>query len=264
MKSGHQFGLFLGRRHELARLVSAIRGRQSLLIFGPPDSGKSALVEQALLKVPAEIATQCVRVRVEKTLQALLRQQVIQLFAAGDPVIQTAHRRQEAEFRSVESWVKRQTNGRLRSLLFRALESGRYWLFWDNVSRLGLAHYHFLREVVWMRKTPVYLLARGLGYEYVGQAGRLLWSAEQRLELGPLAPEDARKLLVAATKKAGLERLELDDFHEQVLKASRGLPGAILKMAVMAGQPQYQYGKNVKTKLIYMDYLVQLAARVRI
>lgn len=264
MSAATQSGLFLGRRHELARLVSAIRGRQSLLIIGPPDSGKSALVEQVLMKVPAEIATQCVRVRVEKKLPPLLRQQVIQLFTAGDPVIQTAYRKQEAEFRSVESWAKRQTSGRLRSLLFRAFDSGRYWLFWDDVSRLGPAHYRFLREVVWMRKTPVYLLARGLGYEFLGQAGRLLWSAEQRLELGPLAPGDARKLLVAAIKKEGLEHLELEGFHEQVLEASRGFPGAILTMAAMAKQPQYQYGKNVKTKLIYLDYLVQLAARVQI
>lgn len=264
MKSSVQSGLLFGRRQELARLTAAIRERRSLLIFGPPDSGKSSVVDQALTNLPGNLASRCLRLKAEGPLQRLLQQHVIRLFAAKDTVVQDAFSPRAREFHSVESWVKKQTSGRLRSLLFRAFDNGRYWIFWDNVGQLGLGHYHFLREVIWMRKTPVYLLARGLGYEYLGQATRLFWSDEWRIELGPLAPEDARALLEAAIEREGITNLDLSEFHKQVLEASRGLPGAIVRMVAMARQPKYQYGNRVKSNLIHIDYLVQLASRVQI
>jgi hypothetical protein len=264
MKSSVQTGLYFGRRQELARLTAAIRGRRSLLIFGPPDSGKSALVDQALTNLPENFASRCLRVKAEGPLPRILQQHVSHLFAAKDAAVQAAFSSQAKDSLSVESWVKKQTSGRLRSLLFRAFDSGRYWIFWDNVGQLGLAHYHFLREVIWMRKTPAYLIARGFGYEHLGQAGRLFWSDEGRLELGPLAPEDARALLEAAIRREGMTNLDLSEFQEQVLEASRGLPGAIVRMVAMARQPQYQYGNRVKAKLIHLDYLMQLASRVQV
>ncbi len=264
MKSSVQSGLLFGRRQELARLTAAIRERRSLLIFGPPDSGKSALVDQALTNLPGNLASRCLRVKAEGSVQRILQQHVMRLFAAKDAVVQAAFSLHAREFHSLESWVKKQTSGRLRSLLFRAFDNGRYWVFWDNVGQLGLGHYHFLREAIWMRKTPVYLLTRGLGYEYLGQASRLFWSEEWRVELGPLVPEDARALLEAAIEREGITNLDLSEFHEQVLEASRCLPGAIVSMVAMAAKPQYQYGNRVKTKLIHMDYLVQLASRVQV
>lgn len=264
MKSYLQSGLLFGRRQELARLAAAIRERRSLLISGPPDSGKSALVDQLLTNLPENLASRCLRIQTEGSLQRILQQHVIRLFAAKDATVEAAFSSQAAATQSVESWAKKQTSGRLRSLLFRAFDSGRYWVFWDNVGRLGLAHYHFLREVIWMRKTPVYLLARGLGYEYLGQVSRLYWSDEWRVELGPLVPEDARALLQAAIEKEELTNLDLTEFQEQVLEASRGLPGAILRMVAMARHPRYRYGNRVKAKLIHIDYLVQLASRVQV
>jgi energy-coupling factor transporter ATP-binding protein EcfA2 len=264
MKSSAQTGFLFGRRPELARVVAAIRDRQSLLIFGPPESGKSALVEHALASLPSEIARQCVRVVVEGSFQRLLQQHVVQLAAAEDPAVQAAYGKQGAGCRSAETWARKQTSGRLRSLLFQAFDRSFHWLFWDNVRQLGLAHYHFLREVIWMRKTPVCLLARGLAYEHLGQTGRLFWSDEQRLELGPLTQEDAGALLEAAIAREGLASLDLSEFREQVLEVSRNLPGIIVKMVAMAGKPRYQHGDRVKTKLIYTDYLVQLASRVQI
>lgn len=262
MKPTAQSTPFLGRRRETARLIRAIRRRRSLLIFGPPDSGKSALVTEALSKLPAAIAGRCVRVRAEGTLPRLLQRHVAQLLAAGDGVVQEAYLKQAAS-RSAETWAGKQTGTRLRRLLFEAVDRSRYWLFWDDARRLRSSHFHFLREVIRMRKTPVYLLARGLREEHLGRSGRLFWRDTQRLELGPLSAADARALLEAAIEREGLTHLDLSEFREQVLEAGRNLPGAILKMAAMADRPQYQSGNRVKTKLIHMDYLVQLASRIR-
>lgn len=264
MRTSAQHDLLLGRQHELTRLVAAIRDRQSLLIFGPPDSGKSALVNQALLQLPSGITKQVLCVPAEGSLQRLLQQHLIQLLAAADPVVCAAYGKQSGKFRSTHTWVRKQTSGRLRSLIFQAFDQGHYWLFWDNVGQLGLGHYRFLREVIWMRKTPVYLLARGIAHEHLGQAGRLFWTDEQRLEIGSLTAEDAAALLEAAIARERLSGLDLSEFREQVLEASRNLPGVILEMTAMAALPQYRYGSRVKTKLIYMDYLVHLASRIQV
>ncbi len=264
VKSPEQTGLFFGRGRELERFMAAIRDRRSLLIFGAPDSGKSALVERALANLPWAMKNSCLRVSAKGSLQNLLRQLAMRLFVARDAVVCAAIPAQAAESERLERWVKKQTSGRLRGLVFRAFDRGRYWTFWDDGGRLGLAHCHFLREVVRMRNTPVYLLARGLKESDIGRVGRLFWSEDQRLGLGPLTNEEARALLDAAMEREGLGGLDLREFREQVHDTSRNLPGAIVRMVAMAAQPKYRYGNTVKAKLIAMDYLVHLAERVKV
>lgn len=253
----------LGREEETSWLVAAILARRSMLIHGPPDSGKTSLVEQAVAKLPPSVAGGCLRVDASGPLRHALEETVAALFAAGDLTIEAAYSARAENFRSAKSWARKQTGRLLSNLLFRAFDKSRYWIFWDNIGRLGPAHAHFLRETIRMRKTPVYVLARDCGEEILGHAARLYWSGEQRLELPPLAAADAEELLEAAIERDRLERLELSDFRKAILEASRGLPGAILKMAAMAGEAKYQYGNRVKTKLIYTDYLIELASRVR-
>ena len=263
-KSPERVEPFFGRGRELERLVSAIRDRRSLLIFGAADSGKSALVERALANLPWAMAQACLRVSAKGSLQNLLRQLAMRLFVARDAVVCAAIPVQATQPALLERWVKKQTSGRLRGLVFRSFDRGRYWTFWDDAGPLGVAHCQLLREVVRMRKTPVYLLARGVEESDMGGAGRLFWSEDQRLELGTLAPEDARALLDAAIEREGLLDLDLTEFREQVLDTSRNLPGAIVRMVAMAAQPKYRYGNTVKANLIAMDYLVQLAERVKV
>ena len=45
-------GVFLGRKSELSRFREAIRKRESLLVWGASDSGKSVLVARALSRTP--------------------------------------------------------------------------------------------------------------------------------------------------------------------------------------------------------------------
>lgn len=264
MKTHPQADIFVGRRKEVARLIASIRDRRSMVIHGPPDSGKTALISHVLSRLSPGITNRCLRVSAEGALRPLIQQQVISLFAAGDPVVQEAYREQGTRFRTAETWIRKQTGGRLRSLLFRALDQGRYWIFVDNVSGLGFSHFHLLRELIRMRETPVSFLTRGLGDEYLGPAGRLFWSDAHKLALGPLAPGEAAKLLRAVVERQGLQDLDINSFQKAILEFSRGLPGAIVEMAAMARQPQYRFGSKIKSKLLYTDYLVQLASRVQV
>ena len=106
-----------------------------------------------------------------------------------------------------------------------------------------------------MRDTPVYLLARGLSEAEIGRVTDLYWSDRQRLSLGPLPQRAARDLLEWCIRRFSLARLNLEGFPE-LLRLSEQNPGTLIKMCALAAQPRYQYGSQIKTKLIHIDSLV--------
>src|SRR5580658_8392831 len=55
--------IFLGRKSELTRVCEAIRKRESLLVWGASDSGKTVLVTRALSELPERIAKRCICTR---------------------------------------------------------------------------------------------------------------------------------------------------------------------------------------------------------
>jgi hypothetical protein len=126
---------------------------------------------------------------------------------------------------------------------------------------LTLAVAKVVRELVWMRNTPVYLVARGSGPEEVGHAANMYWDERQRLILEPLHGSAARELLEWCIRRFGLARLNLDDFREAVLSMSGHNPGVLVKMCELAAEPRYHYGSRIKTRLIHIDCLMSLNGR---
>ncbi len=107
-----------------------------------------------------------------------------------------------------------------------------------------------------MRGTPVYLQPQGGDRRDAGHAADLYWLEEHRLHVPPLSEPAARELLEFSIRRFGLAVLDLEDFREKVLRLSRRLPGAIVKMCALAADPRYQYGRRVKTRLVYVDSLL--------
>ena len=83
-------GVFLGRQSELARLQEAMRKRQSLLIWGLPDSGKSTLVSRAISQMPERIVRRCIRATGNGSPQEILRS-IAEGFA-DDPLFKSKFR----------------------------------------------------------------------------------------------------------------------------------------------------------------------------
>jgi AAA ATPase domain len=257
MSPGTQSSPFLGRKQELARLAEAIRRRESLLIWGPRDSGKTAMVAEAVARLPGKIARRCIRVCVRGSLQNLLQDHVVQLYELGDPLVRARFAAEARASRSIHAWVRKQRSVGLRGLLYRAARDVQYWIFWDDVPALGHAHLRVAKNLIWALKTPVYFLARGRSETAIGLGVRLYWHDGLRLPLGPLPLPEAKRLLEQSIDRWNLATLDLAGFREEVLRSSGLLPGAIVRMTALAARPRYQRDGQIKTKLIRVDYLIE-------
>src|SRR5579871_2015791 len=177
--------LFLGRETELARLEQAIRKRESLLIWGSPDSGKSVLVSQAIARLPQKEARWCIRATGNGSPQDILRS-VAEGFVE-DPLFKAKFRADTGYGASFTHWVRAQTSLRLRGLLYRAAKEGRYRIFLEDLAPMTHMLVRIAKEVMWSQGTPIYAVARGFAYADVGNAVQLFWNDQLRLHVGALS-----------------------------------------------------------------------------
>ena len=253
--------LVIDRKAESLRLHQAIRKRESLLICGPAGVGKTALVSKVVAELRQDIAGSAIFVDGLLGLRPFLRVLLQNLHDAGDSTLRRQLRAEGAGGGNFKSWLKSQPTSRLKGAVYRSMQTASYWIFLDHVPHLTHAVAKVIRELVWMRNTPVYLLARGSGPEEIGHAVKIFWNDRQRLTLEPLHESAARELLESCIGRFGLAHLNLDDFREAVLSMSGYNPGVLVKMCELAAEPRYHYGSRIKTRLIHIDYLMSLNCR---
>lgn len=247
-------GTFLGRQTELARLQEAIRKRESLLIWGASNSGKSVLVARAISQMPERIARRCISARGNGSPQDILRS--IAQGLAEDPLFRAKFRADTGYGASFSQWVREQTSLRLRGLLYRAAGAGEYWIFLEDLAPMTHMLARIVKELIWNQKTPVYVIAPGWTYTELGHAAQLYWNDQQRLHVGGLSAAAAKELLEISIRQFGLSRFDLEGFREDILDFSGLLPGAIVRMCGAAADNQYHFEGRIKTKLLHVDYLV--------
>jgi hypothetical protein len=253
--------LIAGRKAESLRLHQAIRRRESLLICGPAGVGKTALISKVLAELPGDLASSAISVDGLVGLQPFLRALLQNLNGAGDSTLRKQLRAEGVRGGGFKSWLKSQRTSWLKGAVYRSVQMASYLVFLDHVAPLTLAVAKVVRELVWMRNTPVYLVARGSGPEEVGHAANTYLDERQRLILEPLHESAARELLESCIRRFGLARLNLDGFREAVLSMSGHNPGVLVKMCELAAEPRYHYGSRIKTRLIRIDYLMSLNDR---
>lgn len=256
-----EIGVFVGRQGELARLQEAIRDRQSLLIWGEPDSGKSALVLRAISQLPELLASRCICAPANVSPQAILR--IITEGLADDPLLRAKFRADTGQHPSFSHWVRAQTSLRLRGLLYRAADAGQYWIFLEDVAPMSHLMARILKELVCNRKTPVYLIAQSWTAADLGHAASLYWNDRLRLHVGGLPLAAARTLVELSIRRFGLSRLDLEGFRKEILELSGMLPGTILRLCAAAADTRYHFEGRIKTKLLYADHLLNQWAASR-
>jgi hypothetical protein len=247
---------FFDRTAALSRLRTSNAERQSLLISGPAGIGKTALVMKALREFSPVVAASTIYLSGVVGLQDLLRALLRQLHEAGDPTLRRQMRGERVRDGAFKTWLKSLGTSRLKGALYRSMEQGEYTVILDHFPPLTPAVAKVVRELVRMRSTPVVLLDRGFGQAHLGHVADLYWADEHRLSLGPLPEAAARALLESCIHRFELERLKLGGFRSEVLRLSGRVPGSLIKMCALAAQPRYQYGSQIKTKLIRIDSLV--------
>ena len=248
---------FADRESEARRIEEAVREKQSLVICGPGGIGKTALVLKVIRGLPREFANRCLYLGGAKDLQDLLRQLIRALYDLSDANLRRQLHATGVSALTFEAWLKALPGNRLKGTLYRTVEQGDYRIFLDHLPPLTLAVAKVIKELFWMRKTPVYFLSHD---EMVQRMHKFYsffyWGDRERLALQPLPAEAAAELLENCIERFELYRLELDDFRKEVLELSKRVPGAIVKMCSLAADPRYQYESRIKIKSVYIDYLM--------
>jgi hypothetical protein len=238
-------------------LNKAICNRESLLIWGPQDAGKTALVKAVIDGLPQKDGKDCIYWTGAASVRDLLGELVRLLYSAGDFIVRKKIRDDGAGETSLNHWLREQTSGRLKLLLYSAAQKGRYWFFLDHLSPATQSMARLMKELIWRCKTPVYFVARGYTHAEIGYAWSIYFAPQYHISLGPLAESASHELLERCIGRFGLASLDLEEFRADVLRVSGHLPGSIIKMCELAADPRYRNGDRVKIKLIHVDYLMQ-------
>jgi hypothetical protein len=247
----------IGRETEMRRLQIALRKRQSQLIWGAADAGKTLLIKRALLELPEAERRKCIYRTGAASRRQLVEQLVRGLYLAGDPLVRKQVQTEQATEATLTRWMRERSMGRLRVILMMAAEQGEYRFFMDHLTPTSRALAELMRQIVYRTKTPIYLTGHGYSQGEIGYAWTLFWTDKDRIRLGPLPPTPARELLEICIQRFGLGSLDLNGFREDILHLSGHLPGSIVKMCELAAAPRYHYGNQVKVKLVHVDYLLQ-------
>ena len=255
MRQGPRFTL-IGRQNESRKLTSAISKRESLLVWGPTDAGKTSLTKMVIGGLPEVDRRNCIYWTGEASVRQLVAELVRGLYVAGDTLVRNKVRQDGCGESSLNRWLREQTSGRLKVLLYSAAKAGRYWVFLDHFPAATQTMAGFLKEIIWRCKTPVYLLARGCSHTEIGYAWSIYYTPQYHISLGPLPDGSARELLEQCIQRFGLNTLDLQGFREDMLRMSHHIPGRIVKMSEMAADARYQYGDQVKLGLVHVDYLM--------
>jgi hypothetical protein len=247
----------IGRVTEMRRLQTALRKRQSQLIWGAADAGKTLLIKRALLELPEAERHKCIYLTGAASRRQLVEHLIQGLYLAGDPLVRKKIQTERATEATLTRWISEQSVGRLRVMLIMAAEQGEYRFFVDHLTPTSRALAELMKQIVYRTRTPVYLTGHGYSQGEIGDAWTLFWTDEDRIRLGPLPQASARELLEICIQRFGLGSLDLNGFREDVLRLSGNLPGSIVKMCELAAAPRYHYGNQVKVKLVHVDYLLQ-------
>jgi hypothetical protein len=249
--------ILVGRELEVRRLRRAILSRESQLVWGEPDAGKTALIRHVIAELPEADRRKCICWTGTASGRQLVSHFIRELYLAGDPLVRRKIHADRAGESTLERWINKQSFLRLRGILFSAAEHGDYRFFVDHLPAPTHKMSQLLKEIMYRCKTPVYVTGHGHSQKEIGYAWSLYWTDQYRIQLEPLSETAARELLELCVREFGLTALDLNGFREEILHFSARLPGSLVKMCKLAADPRYHYGDRIKLKLVHVDYLMQ-------
>jgi type II secretory pathway predicted ATPase ExeA len=249
--------MLIGREHERATLCATIAERRSLLVCGPAGSGKTALLQEALSFIDADLRRRCIVCAAEGAPSVIWQRLVGALAEVGDPEVLTRIENEAGSYQRFENWARAQTSLRLRGILRRSARGREYSIFLDTSAPLPDGTYRLIQEWVWSARTPVILLGRGSTQHELGKAAQLYWHDGLRLNLGPLEMASAEALLQQTIERFRLMELADAEFRDFVMEQSERLPGRIELLCQLAANTAYQYKGHFKLHTLAVDYLLQ-------
>lgn len=253
----------IGRPAELRRLREAVEKRESLLIHGPRGSGKTRIVRSVIESLPFDQRSGCIYIGSHSSVKDLARLIVAALYEAGDPIVRRKFASGDEASSEFPRVLRKLSSGQLKAAIYAATPKRDYWVFLDDFAPASRAMARFVKEMVWRCRTPVYAIARGCTRKEIGHAWSIYFAREYQLNVGPLAEAAARELLERNIRRWRVEAANLDAFRKEALDASGGLPGAIERICELAADSAYRAGREIKLKLLRMDWLMEAGGQAR-
>jgi hypothetical protein len=144
----------------------------------------------------------------------------------------------------------------LKRLVLPGLRSGRYALLLDHFGMVQGAYAKLLEDLTDRAQVPVVFAARSLDPR---QSGRLWWIAVGHaiVEVPPLIPGAARRLIVRCLQKGGAHLPDREAFISGLVRIAQGNPGMISRLCGMAASGRYQIGGRTDFRLLLLDRDVQ-------
>jgi hypothetical protein len=161
---------FVGMAKEIHRLRLAFGAGDPLLLLGPPGSGKTRIVQEALSG-----NRQVLYIAWEPTLHGLLIAMARALMAARH----AGFIRRASPGADPEVWLAAQTSVHLKGLLWTAMETSPVPMMLDGVTGAGFPTYRFLQRIY---HTPgMALFAASRDAFRSGALARLFWNPAKTL-----------------------------------------------------------------------------------
>src|ERR1700733_15610697 len=108
----------VGRKEELQHVLAAIRKRNSLLIWGPTDVGKTSLIKAAIAALTEAERHTCIYWTGAASGKQLLSHFVCQLYKLGDSFVRRKVHADGGTTKGLNRWLHKQRNLRLCGFVF--------------------------------------------------------------------------------------------------------------------------------------------------
>ena len=226
------------REEELGRLRAQARARKSMLVFGPEGVGKSRLLRRFVDSQPLALYVEKTRSPREFLLGLL------QALHSADERVKTPAN------------ISALSSSSLKGIVHRALDTRPFLMVLDHLDAPSRIVTGMIKSLHYYGRTPVIFASRSPHMEDIGALRPLCANKSERLELKNLPPQIALEFAQRDAERIQLWASNLESTLPSLVEWSDGNPGAILQMLKMAQLPQYRAGDQIKSHILYVDYLM--------
>jgi len=232
-----------GRDTEIDQIRQLLSGHRSFLLHGPSGMGKTLLLKHLAEELP-EMLYCAESVGSQRVFQALAGE----LLARNNGC-------------AVKACAKRGLNAireisavSLRGIVTEALREKNYWLVLDHLQAPSQSFSAAVKDVCGRTQTPLIASARSAHMEDVGFLLPFFSDRSQRFALRSFTFDVAADFALRLAEQIRLEAVNRNEAIHQIVRYSRGNPGAIMAMLQMAASPKYVAQQHVKLSPLYIDF----------
>ncbi|MGD0446328.1 MAG: hypothetical protein ABSA39_20530 [Edaphobacter sp.] len=227
------------RTDELERLRVQARKRKSMLVFGREGVGKTHLLHSF-------VKTQPLALYVSQTHSP--RELMLALMEALNRVAKgNLHLPVSPPSLSTSS---------LKGVIQRTLDLSPFLLVLDHLSGPSRIATGIIKDLNYYGRTPVFFAARTPHMEDIGSLQPMCADRSERVELKNFPSPVAREFAQREAERTGLWASNLEHALHSLVERGDGNPASILQMIKMAHLPKYRMDDQIKTHVLYLDYIM--------